>query len=139
MTALIETMRAVAHPWLCDGMGHLTTRNYTAVFDDASYHLFAACGYLPEAGKRLGWADVSVTADYLAEVRAMELLIVRSAVVKLGSKSVTSTHEMSSLNTGKPCARVTAVTVQFDTEARQAVPLDSRFRDAAAALFALER
>jgi len=38
-----ETARVhfgVAHPWLCDSMGHLTSRHYVAMFDDASYHFF---------------------------------------------------------------------------------------------------
>ena len=34
-------IRAVVHPWLCDMMGHLTTRHYVGMFDDAAYALFA--------------------------------------------------------------------------------------------------
>ena len=31
--------KSVAHPWMCDVLGHLTTRHYVAMFDDAAYHL----------------------------------------------------------------------------------------------------
>ena len=37
---MIPVHTAVAHPWLCDIMGHMTTRHYTAIFDDASYLYF---------------------------------------------------------------------------------------------------
>ena len=31
----IDCGLAVVHPWLCDAMGHLTTRHYLGMFDDA--------------------------------------------------------------------------------------------------------
>ena len=37
--------KAVAHPWECDVIGHLTTRFFVAMFDGASYHfLFSVFG-----------------------------------------------------------------------------------------------
>ena len=43
---MIECYRGVVHPWLCDAMGHLTTRHYVGMFDDAGYHLLAALGFI---------------------------------------------------------------------------------------------
>lgn len=37
---MLPVYRGVVHPWLCDAMGHLTTRHYLAMFDDAIYHLY---------------------------------------------------------------------------------------------------
>ena len=57
MGSEIECYRGVVYPWLCDSMGHMTTRHYTAMFDDASYHMFAALGFTPDhlaAGIGLG-------------------------------------------------------------------------------------
>ena len=34
----------VAHPWLCDALGHLNTRNYHAMYDDALFVLLAIIG-----------------------------------------------------------------------------------------------
>ena len=43
---MLSVYRGVAHPWLADVMGHMTTRHYVAMFDDASYHfLFEAFGW----------------------------------------------------------------------------------------------
>lgn len=44
MTA-IETFKGIAHPWLCDIMGHLNTRNYMAMFDNASMYFLSLLGY----------------------------------------------------------------------------------------------
>ena len=39
----IETWRGMAHPWNCDTMGHMNTRFYAAIYDDAHqrYLIFA--------------------------------------------------------------------------------------------------
>ena len=39
---MISVQKCVAHPWMCDVLGHLTTRFYVGMFDDASYHLLHA-------------------------------------------------------------------------------------------------
>ena len=42
----IETWRGMAHPWNCDTMGHMNTRFYAAIYDDASFHFlmrYEAC------------------------------------------------------------------------------------------------
>jgi acyl-CoA thioester hydrolase len=47
---MLSVHKNVMHPWMCDAMGHLTTRFYLALFDDASYHLLlAAFRYAPNA------------------------------------------------------------------------------------------
>ena len=67
---MITVNKAVAHPWQCDVLGHMTTRHYTAMFDDASYHflhhLFGWNGASDDSGK-LGWVDVRHTINYDAE------------------------------------------------------------------------
>ncbi len=57
---MIKISAAVAHPWLCDAMGHLNTRHYFAMFDDAPMVLLAQIAGPAEqafAAER-GWADV---------------------------------------------------------------------------------
>ena len=36
---MILVQKSVAHPWMCDVLGHMTTRHYVAMFDDAAYHM----------------------------------------------------------------------------------------------------
>ena len=88
---MIAPLRAVAHPWLCDVMGHLTTRHYMAMFDDASYHalnaVFGWSGSDAEAGGT-GFVDVRHEIDYVAEVRAGDLLEIRSRLDRLGGNGL---------------------------------------------------
>ncbi len=37
---MVLVQKSVAHPWMCDVLGHMTTRHYVAMFDDAAYHMF---------------------------------------------------------------------------------------------------
>jgi acyl-CoA thioesterase FadM len=122
---MIETARSVAHPWLCDVMGHLSTPHYLAIFDIGTYHLFAAANASPAKTIKtgLGWADVRHEIDYKSEVKAGSLLLVKSAVVRVGGKSVTHRHEMLDVDDGTLKATLLAVTVAFDLAARAAMTI----------------
>lgn len=137
---LICTGRFVAHPWLCDAMGHLTTRHYVGFFDDASYHLLAEAGY--DGAKDLkagwGWADVRHELEYKAEISAGALVEVWSRIVALGNSSVRSEHHMRERSQGVLSATLIANTVCFDLKARRSMPLPDAFRTRAAAYFGLE-
>jgi acyl-CoA thioester hydrolase len=124
MGSEIECYRGVVHPWLCDSMGHMTTRHYTAMFDDASYHLFAALGFSPgHLAAGIGLADVKLTTSFFAELNAGALVIVHGVVVRVGTKSMTARYRMRDLHTGEVAAELEAITAQFDLKARKAVPL----------------
>jgi acyl-CoA thioester hydrolase len=123
----------VVHPWLCDAMGHLTTRFYTAFFDDASWHLFAELGYV-EATARAegwGWADVVTTTEYKGEIGAGGLIRVKSRIIAIGNSSLTAEHLLCERSSGAVCARMEAKTVCFDLVARRSRPLPDSIRAAA--------
>jgi len=126
----IVTGLGVVHPWLCDAMGHLTTRDYTGFFDDASYHLFAALGYDETIGRTegWGWADVVTTTNYHAEVVAGALIIVKSRIAAIGNSSMTAEHLLSNRTTGALSARMEARTVCFDLVARRSRPVPASIR-----------
>ena len=132
MTGEIECYRGVVHPWLCDSMGHMTTRHYTAMFDDASYHLFAALGFSPDhLAAGIGLADVKLTTTFAAELNAGALVIVHGRVIRVGTKSLAAHYVMRNLHTGETAAELEAVTAQFDLKARKAVPLLPEIRASA--------
>lgn len=133
--AAIETQRGIAHPWLCDSFGHMNTRHYAAMFDDASFHLLGALAGQGELlRQRRGWADVRHTHEFRHEVRAGTLLVIRSAVARLGTKSVTYRHEMRDPETGTLHATSEMVSVLFDLDGRVALPLTDAIRERARAL-----
>ena len=127
----------VVHPWLCDAMGHLTTRHYMGMFDDASYGLLhQAFGYAGPTGafEGKGWADVKHVLEYKGEVAAGTLVEIRGELVKLGGKSLTARYEMVNLATGEVAATMEAITAFFDLAARKAVPITDAMRSSAKAL-----
>jgi len=133
---MMESYRGVVHPWLCDVMGHLTTRHYTAMFDDASYHLAHACGLAPS--KEIGFVDVELNIRFITEIRAGSLLYIRSGFSKLGNKSFSTRHRMFNCDDDTLVATQDAVSVFFDLKARKAIPLSEEFRTKAVPLMVKE-
>lgn len=126
--------RAVAHPWQCDVLGHMTTRHYVAVFDDASYHflndIFGWGGVVDADGKR-GWVDVSHHIQYQVEVAAGDPLEVTARLTKLGTKSLGARYEMKNLRANDIAASLDVVYVLFDMEQRQGLVIDEALREQA--------
>lgn len=133
MSETIETYRGVAHPWHCDSMGHVTTRFYTAWFDDASYHLFEAVegGLTRLKDKKLGWADAKCVLEYKHEMLSGDLFVIRSSFTHLGGKSLRSFHEMLRAD-GVLLATQEMTTVQFNLEKRAAAEIEDTVRSAVA-------
>ena len=131
--------KGVVHPWLCDAMGHLTTRHYMAMFDEASYHLLhQALGYAGPFGayEGKGWADVKHVIEYKGELAAGTLIEIRGELVKLGGKSITARYELINLATGAVAATMESITAYFDLKARAAIPITDRMRASAATFLA---
>ncbi len=131
---MLVVNKAVAHPWKCDVIGHLTTRFYVAMFDDASYHflftIFGWSGATDETGER-GWVDVRNVIEYKAEVSAGDILEVRASLVKIGSKSITTRYEMINLGKDEVAATLECILVLFDMQARSGLVLSDQLREAA--------
>ncbi len=123
---------AVIHPWQCDAMGHLNTRFYVGIFDDANYVLLMnLAGRARELVGTLGWADVRNEVDFLAETKAGTVVHVFAAIRRIGTKSLTIAAEMRPGDSDSPCARMVAVIARFDLSGRRAVPLSASMVTAA--------
>ena len=111
----VETFRAVAYPWLCDSMGHMNTQHYCAVFDGATFHYlsrFAGPRALKAIGR--GWVDAKQTLEYRHEILAGDLLIVRTAIIRVGRSSLHFHHAMHDVEDGGLRATSEHVVVHFD-------------------------
>ncbi len=128
------TYVGVAHPWMCDTMGHLNVRHYAAMFDDASFQLLGHIGGREFDGARLGWADARLELDYVHEVRAGALVTVRSHVEKVGTSSLACSHVMAGSLDGTVYARARIVTVHFDLAGRVKLAIEGALRGRAEAL-----
>jgi acyl-CoA thioester hydrolase len=128
---MLPVYKGVAHPWLCDVMGHMTTRHYVAMFDDASYHLlYEIFGWTSESVTEsgLGWADVKHVIEYQEEVAGGDILEVRGGIAKVGTKSATFHYEMFNLSQQKIAATLESTAVYFDTRARKAIAITDEMR-----------
>lgn len=127
---MITTYYGVVQPWLCDTMGHLTTRHYVGMFDDAHFHFYAELGANLEdmLHKSQGFADVKSTLEYKRELGPGALVEIRSRIVRIGTKSFVHRHEMYEKHSGELVATMENVTVAFDLKNRRAVPVYDEFR-----------
>lgn len=134
----IETFRGVVYPWHCDTMGHMNTQFYASLYDGATLHFLARLcpnALMKAAGH--GWADVRQLIEYRNEAVAGDLLLVRTALIRLGKKSIEYQHELVNVETDKLHATSTQVTVLFDLEQRRSAPLTDAIRARAMGLKAV--
>jgi len=124
----IVTYAGVAHPWMCDEMGHLNVRHYVAMFDDASFQVLGRIAGPDADKKRFGWADVRMEIDYRHETAAGTLVTIHSYVEKIGNSSVTYVHVLEGTMDGIVRAQAKTTTVRFDLTTRTKITLDDGSR-----------
>jgi acyl-CoA thioester hydrolase len=132
---MIVVHKAVAHPHLCDIMGHLTTRHYMAMFDDASYHfLYQVFGWSGAHATEndQGWADVKHVIDYHSEISPGDLLEIRAELRKVGNKSITVEYYMFNLTRNELAATLVSISVLFHMQNRTAIVIPDDLREKAA-------
>ena len=126
-----KTYSGVAHTWLCDEMGHMNTRHYVGMFDDAMQHFMLLLGHNPtvDGERRLGWADVRHEIDYKAEVAEGALVHVDCEVLRVGNSSITYRQIMVLSESGEIAAVNKATSVLFDLKRRATAPIPEIMRE----------
>jgi len=132
------TYRGVVHTWQCDHMEHMNVMWYVGKFDEATWQLLSAIGLSRSRlmKERSGMAAVEQHIEYKRELRAGDLVTVRSSVLEVKDKSIRFVHEMTNDETGEVAARTTLVGVHIDLDARRARSLPADVREGAAAMLA---
>lgn len=135
-----ETGRRVVYPWLCDQMGHLATQHYMTFFDDAFYHLLSMLGPIhgKQGDRTIGWADVRHEIDYKSELRSGDLVVLKSWITAIGTKSLTHVTHMYCTTDSRLCSAALSRTVRFDLTGRAAIPIEPLLRDRITSLGLLE-
>ncbi len=126
-----ETGRGVVHPWLCDQFGHFSVRNYVTAFDEASFQIWSVLGTSFADMKQHGVITViaSTKYDFVKEMVAGQMLLIKSGFVKLGTKSAINRQKMFDADTGTLHAVNEAVEVFFDPETRKPAPMPDFFHN----------
>ena len=131
MTGWFETHRAVIHQWQCDHLGHLNVRTYAHFFDDAGFHFWTGIPRAKDimAAHNIGVVVARTTNDFVAEARAGELVVINSALTRLGTKSLTYTQRLTNAESGDLLATQNAVEVIFDPKLRRAAEMPGELRE----------
>ncbi len=130
MSGWFETNRGVVFPWHCDQFGHMNVRWYAHIFDDAAFHIWSAAGFAVKDMAALGVHTVvaRTATDFVREIRAGELFLVRSAFTRCGNKSCDHRQQLLNADTGTLHAVQNSVEVFFDPETRRSVPMPDALR-----------
>ena len=135
---MIVTYRGTVYPSQCDHMGHMNVMWYVAKFDEASWQLLSTLGLTASRFKRegIGVAAVDQHIQYKRELRAGDVVTIRSSVLAVTDKSIRLVHQMTNDETGEIAAITILVGVHLDTTSRRARALPSDVRDCATRMIA---
>jgi len=119
------TYRGVVYPWQCDHMGHMNVMWYVGKFDEATWQYFAMLGLSPSAlrGEHRGMAAVQQNITYRRELRAGDVVSVRTELLEVREKTIRFRHEMQNDETGEVAATAELTGVHMDTVRRKACAL----------------
>lgn len=135
-TPSLVTYRGAVYPSQCDHMGHMNVAFYVAKFDEATWQLFAMFGLTPsflrEQGR--GMAAVQQNITYKRELRAGDVVSIRSGVLEIREKVIRFFHEMYNDETGEIAAITELTGVQMDTVLRKSCPFPAQMFERARAL-----
>ena len=120
----VETYRGVVYPWQLDHMDHMNVQFYTARFDEATWHLFAALGMDTDYFKAnwRGMAALEQRTLYKKELHAGALIRISSELLEMKPKTIRFLHRMYETGSGEEVATSELVGAHIDTDARKSVP-----------------
>jgi acyl-CoA thioester hydrolase len=136
MNEMPITHRGVVYPWQCDHVGHMNVMWFVGKFDEATWNLFALAGMTAEylAREHRGMAAVEQHLRYRRELRAGDVLVVRSGVVEVREKVLKFYHEMREALGEEIAATAVLTAVHIDTDRRRACPMPPEIRSRAETL-----
>jgi len=132
------TYRGTVYPWQCDHVGHMNVMWYVEKFDEATWQFFNMLGLTPSflrTAKR-GMAAVDQHISYLQELRAGDVVTVRTALLEVKEKSIRFVHQMTNDESNEVVARTTLKAVHTDTEDRKSCVFPESVATKAASLLA---
>ena len=134
----IDSTRDAIKPPEADALGDATLAANIHRFSAANAHVLAAFGMTPEYCRRenRGFSTFEFRLRFLGSLRVGDLLIVRSALVHVGSSSVRIFHRLTNLRTGALVATLEQAGVHLDLDARRPSPLPPPLRERALAMVA---
>ncbi len=124
MAGLALTYRGMVYPWHCDHIGHMNVMWYASMFDQATWHLLHLIGLSPAYFRQhhRGMAAVQQDVTYKRELRAGDLVAIRSGVLEIKAKMIHFHHKMRNDETGDVAATAVMTGVHLDVRTRKSCP-----------------
>lgn len=125
---LLTTFRGAILNEYCDGAGFMTSRHYIGRVSDAIPNLIVLTGGGDRATSGIGGAALEYRFVYRTPIRVGDLLIVKSGLKTVSSKTYVWTHWLFDAETGDCFATSEAVAVAMDLTTRKALSLPDEMR-----------
>jgi acyl-CoA thioesterase FadM len=134
--SLRESARDTIRLWEAGGSGPGALAAYIHRFSSANSHVLAAFGLTPAymREQRRGFSTFEFQFGATSALRPGALVVVRSAVMHVGTSSLRFFHIMSDARTGAELATLHQGGVHFDQDARRPAPLPAELASRARAL-----
>ena len=126
---LLTTYRGTVSPDQCDGAGFLTTRNYMARVSDGIPNLIAQTSGHDRSTGRIGGAALEYRFVYRSFARDGDLLVLKSGLKSVSSKTYVWCHWLFDAETGECFATAEAVAVAMDLIERKAIEIPPDLRE----------
>ena len=125
LTDWLETYRSIVLPKHCDHYGHMNVRFYAQHFDNGGFQMWNLIGVKQSDLTRGGMGIVvgNISIDFIHEIIAGQLMVIKGGWIKVGGKSMTHEQRMFEADNGTLCAVQTTVEVSFNMKARKSAPL----------------
>ena len=126
-----ETHRSVVFPWRCDHLGHMNARWYLHHFDESGFHYFSRLGYTTvELNRQRSEPIVAeYEVNFIKEMLPGQLILIKSGVSHVGTKSLTVQHRMYDADNGVLHSSCKSTCVCFDDVARASVAISENLRE----------
>lgn len=134
----LDSTRDAIKPVEADPFGEASLSAYIHRFSAANAHVLAAFGMTPEYCRRehRGLSTFEFRLRFPGLLRVGDLLLVRSALVHVGSSSMRIFHRLTDVRTGALVATLEQAGVHLDLQARRPAPLPPPLRERALAILA---
>lgn len=130
MTGMIDTYKGYVSLQECDEMGHMNIQHYISKSSDSSYNLRVALGHaaLDQAVSGLGYVALEHHIRFHRELRASDLVTIRSGIVEIRDKTMRIYQEMREALDDRLAATYVVDTGCLDLETRRLAPWPDHVR-----------
>lgn len=125
---LITTFRGAVLREHCDSQGYMQMRHYMGRVSDGIPNLIAQTSGHDRSSGRTGGAALEYRFVYRRPAREGDLLVLKSGLKSVSSKTYVWCHWLFDAETGDAIATAEAVAVAMDLEARKAIEIPAEMR-----------